>query len=151
MGSINCSGKYAEWMLQWLPLAKDIYCHPFDSSKDEWILLACYVYSLRQCRDTHTHTHTYVRTYTHTHTYIYTYVCTKKWKNRSDVNTRKKSRQLLEDLNETRGYWTLKEEVLERTLWRTRFGGGYGPVVGQTAEWTNSYAHVRMYTHTDER
>ena len=92
-------------------------------------------------RHTHTHTHTYVRTYTHTHTYIYTYVCTKKWKNRSDVNTRKKSRQLLEDLNETRGYWTLKEEVLERTLWRTRFGGGYGPVVGQTA-------NERIHTHT---
>jgi hypothetical protein len=29
----------------------------------------------------------------------------------------------------------LKEEALDRTLWRTRFGRGYGPVVRQTAEW----------------
>jgi len=26
----------------------------------------------------------------------------------------------------------LKEEVLDLTLWRTRFGRGYGPVVRQT-------------------
>jgi hypothetical protein len=29
----------------------------------------------------------------------------------------------------------LKEEALDRTQWRTRFGSGYGPVVRQTAEW----------------
>jgi hypothetical protein len=29
----------------------------------------------------------------------------------------------------------LKEEVLDRTLWRTRFGSGYRPVVRQTTEW----------------
>jgi hypothetical protein len=29
----------------------------------------------------------------------------------------------------------LKEEALDRTLWRTRFGRDYGPVVRQTAEW----------------
>jgi hypothetical protein len=29
----------------------------------------------------------------------------------------------------------LKEEALDRTLWRTRFGRGYGPVVRQTIEW----------------
>jgi hypothetical protein len=26
-------------------------------------------------------------------------------------------------------YWKLKEEALDRTLWRTRFGKGYDPVV----------------------
>jgi hypothetical protein len=31
-------------------------------------------------------------------------------------------------------YWKLKEEALDRTLWRTRFGRGYGPVGKQTAE-----------------
>jgi hypothetical protein len=31
----------------------------------------------------------------------------------------------------------LKEEALDRTLWRTRFGRGYGPVVRQTAKWMN--------------
>jgi hypothetical protein len=43
-------------------------------------------------------------------------------------------KQLLDDLNERRGYWKLQEEALDRTLWRTGFGSGYGPVVKQTAE-----------------
>jgi hypothetical protein len=42
--------------------------------------------------------------------------------------------QLLNDLKEMRGYWKLKEEALDRTLCRTRFVRGYGPVVGQTTE-----------------
>jgi hypothetical protein len=29
----------------------------------------------------------------------------------------------------------LKEEALDRTLWRSRLGRGYGPVVRQTTEW----------------
>ena len=37
--------------------------------------------------------------------------------------------QLLDELKEKRGYCKLKEEALERTYWRTRFGGGYGSVV----------------------
>jgi hypothetical protein len=31
----------------------------------------------------------------------------------------------------------LKEEALDRILWRTRTGRGYGPVVRQTTEWMN--------------
>jgi hypothetical protein len=31
-------------------------------------------------------------------------------------------------LRKKRIYWKLKEEVLDRTLWRTRFGRDYGPV-----------------------
>jgi hypothetical protein len=46
--------------------------------------------------------------------------------------TRRK--QLLDDDKEKRRYWKLKEEALYRTLWRTRFGRGYGPVVRQTTE-----------------
>jgi hypothetical protein len=38
-------------------------------------------------------------------------------------------KQLLDNLKERRGCWKLKEEALDRTLWRTRFGRGYGPVV----------------------
>ena len=38
-------------------------------------------------------------------------------------------RQLLDDLKETRCYWQLKEEVLDRPPWRIRFGRGYGPAV----------------------
>jgi hypothetical protein len=42
--------------------------------------------------------------------------------------------QLLDDLKEKRRYWKLKEEALDCTLWRSRFGRGYGPVVRQTTE-----------------
>jgi hypothetical protein len=37
----------------------------------------------------------------------------------------RKRKQLLDDLKEERRYWKLKEEALDRTLLRTRFGGGY--------------------------
>ena len=40
-------------------------------------------------------------------------------------------KRLLDDLNETKGYWKQKEEALDRTLWGTRFGSGYGPAVRQ--------------------
>jgi hypothetical protein len=46
----------------------------------------------------------------------------------------RRRKQLLDDLKEKRGYWKLKEEALDRTVWRTRFERGYGPVVRQTAE-----------------
>ena len=47
---------------------------------------------------------------------------------------RRRRKQLQDDLKETRGYCKLKEEALEGTLWRTRFGRGYGPVVRQTTD-----------------
>jgi hypothetical protein len=55
----------------------------------------------------------------------------KTGKNISDGNTRKNSKQLLDDLKEVRGYWKLKEEKprVHRTVRRTRFGKGYGPVI----------------------
>jgi hypothetical protein len=34
---------------------------------------------------------------------------------------RRRRKQLLDDLKKTRGYWNLKEEELDRTLWRTSF------------------------------
>jgi hypothetical protein len=43
-------------------------------------------------------------------------------------------KQLLDDLKEKRNYWKLKEEALDRTLWRTHFGRGYEPVVRQATE-----------------
>ena len=43
-------------------------------------------------------------------------------------------KQLLDDFNERKGYWNLKEEALDRIPWRTGFGSGYGPVVRQAAE-----------------
>jgi hypothetical protein len=41
----------------------------------------------------------------------------------------RRCKRLLDDLKETRGYWKLKEEALDRALWRPCFGRGYGPVV----------------------
>jgi len=52
--------------------------------------------------------------------------------------------QLLDDLIEKRGYWRLKEEAVDRTLWKTRLRRGYGPVVRQTTEWLNEYMNDRM-------
>jgi hypothetical protein len=59
-----------------------------------------------------------------------------KLEGRIEITGRRKRRrkQLLDDLNETRRYWKLKEEALDHTMWRTRFGRGYGPVVRQTTE-----------------
>ena len=34
-------------------------------------------------------------------------------------------KQLLDNLKEIRGYWKLKNEIQDRTLWRTCFGRGY--------------------------
>jgi hypothetical protein len=47
---------------------------------------------------------------------------------------RGRRRKQLPGDKENKGYCRLKEEALDRTLWRTRFGRGYGPVVRQTAE-----------------
>jgi hypothetical protein len=41
----------------------------------------------------------------------------------------RRRRKLLGDLKERRGYSHLKEEALARTMWRARFGRGFGPVV----------------------
>ena len=44
---------------------------------------------------------------------------------------------ILPDLKDRRGYSHLKEEALDRTMWRHCFGGGFGPVVRQNTEWMN--------------
>jgi hypothetical protein len=41
----------------------------------------------------------------------------------------RRRKQVLDDLKEKRGYCKVKEEALDRTLWRTRFERGYGPVI----------------------
>jgi hypothetical protein len=46
----------------------------------------------------------------------------------------KRRRKLLDDLKERTGYSHLKVEALDRTVWRARFGRGFGPVVRQTAK-----------------
>jgi hypothetical protein len=37
-------------------------------------------------------------------------------------------RKLLDDLKERRGFSRLKEETLDDTMWRARFGRGFGPL-----------------------
>jgi hypothetical protein len=46
----------------------------------------------------------------------------------------RRRRKLLDDLKENRGYSHLKDEALDCTMWRARFGRGFGPVVRQTAK-----------------
>jgi len=41
----------------------------------------------------------------------------------------RRSKQLPDGRKEKRGYWKLKEEAVDLSLWRTRFGRGYRPVV----------------------
>ena len=46
----------------------------------------------------------------------------------------RRRKKLLDDLKNRRGYSHLKEEARDRTIWRRRFGGGFGPVVRQNTE-----------------
>ena len=48
-----------------------------------------------------------------------------------DVTRRRgrRRKKLLDDLKDRRGYGHLKEEALDRTMWRNRFRRGFGPVV----------------------
>ena len=46
----------------------------------------------------------------------------------------RRRRKLLDDLKERRGYSRLKEEALDRIMWRARFARGFGPVVRQTTK-----------------
>jgi hypothetical protein len=40
----------------------------------------------------------------------------------------RRRKKLLDDLKDRRGYCELKEEALDRTMWRNRFARGFGPV-----------------------
>jgi len=51
----------------------------------------------------------------------------------------RRRRKLLDDLKGRRGYSHLKEEALDRTIWRARFGRGFGPVVRQATKWMNEH------------
>ena len=46
----------------------------------------------------------------------------------------RRRKKLLDDLKDRRGYSHLKKEALDPTMWRNRFGGGFGPVVRQNTE-----------------
>ena len=44
---------------------------------------------------------------------------------------RRRRKQILSNFKDTRGYWKLKEETLDCTLWRICFWSCYGSVVGR--------------------
>ena len=46
----------------------------------------------------------------------------------------RRRKELLGDLKDRREYSHLKEEALDRNMWRNRFGGGFEPVVRQNTE-----------------
>ena len=54
-----------------------------------------------------------------------------KIKGQIEVTRRRgrRRKKLLDDLKDRRGYCQLKGEALDRTMWRNRFGRGFGPVV----------------------
>jgi hypothetical protein len=54
-----------------------------------------------------------------------------KIKGQVEVTRRRgrRRKKLLDDLKNRRGYCQLKEEALDRTMWRKRFGRVFGPVV----------------------
>ena len=63
-------------------------------------------------------------------------VIERKIKQEMEVTRRRGRRRsnLLDDLKDSRGYSHLKEEALDRTMWRNRFGGSFEPVVRQNTE-----------------
>jgi hypothetical protein len=59
-----------------------------------------------------------------------------KIKGRIEVTGRRgrRRRKLQDDLKTRRGYSHLKEEAVDRSMWRAGFGRGFGPVVRQTSK-----------------
>ena len=59
-----------------------------------------------------------------------------KIKGEMEVKRRRgrRRRKLLDGIKNRKGYSHLKEKALDRTMWRHRFGGGFGPVVKQNTE-----------------
>jgi hypothetical protein len=59
-----------------------------------------------------------------------------KIKGEMEVTRRRGRRRskLLDDLTDRRGYSYLKEEALDRTMWSSSFGEGFGPVGRQNTE-----------------
>jgi len=50
----------------------------------------------------------------------------------SNAGTRRK--ELLYELKEKKRHWTLKEETIDRTVWKACFERSYGPVAKQTTQ-----------------
>jgi hypothetical protein len=53
---------------------------------------------------------------------------------KGEMEVTRRCKKLLDDRKDTRGYSHLKEEALDRTMWRNHFRGGFGPVIRQNTE-----------------
>ena len=59
----------------------------------------------------------------------------------------RRRKKLLDDIKDRRGYSHLKEEALDRTMWRIRFGGGFETGIRQNTEWMNEgFALIKRFT-----
>ena len=56
----------------------------------------------------------------------------------------RRRKKLMDDLKDRRWYSHLKEETLDRTMWRHRFGGGFGPVGRENTEWMNEWTNAQL-------
>ena len=62
----------------------------------------------------------------------------------------RRRKKLLDDLKDRRGYSHLKEEALDSTMWRHRFGGSFGSVVRQNTEWMNLVCNEEKWRFSPE-
>jgi len=53
-------------------------------------------------------------------------------RDRTEKKARKKSKAILDYLEDKGTYWNLKQEALDRNVWRTHFERVYGSVAKQT-------------------
>jgi hypothetical protein len=68
---------------------------------------------------------------TYVETCLLKQVIEEKIKGQIEVTKRqgRRRKKLLDELENRKGYCELKEEALDRTMWRNRFARGFGPVV----------------------
>ena len=59
----------------------------------------------------------------------------------------RRRKELLDDLKDRRGYSNLKEEALDRNMWRDRFGRGFEPVVRLLDDDDESGRNVTLTSH----
>ena len=74
-----------------------------------------------------------------------------KIKGRIEVTRRQRRRRkkLLDDLKDRRGYCELKEEAVDRTVWRNRLARGFGPVFWQITDDDDSINWLVFITETE--
>jgi hypothetical protein len=79
-------------------------------------------------------------------------VIERKVKGRIEVTGRRgrRHKKLLDDPTLKKGSWIMKEDTLDRNLWRVGFGRGYGPVVIQTTKGTNEGTTERKQERMNE-